>query len=301
MTDLATFDQVGRESHDALTAALGPDWRWEGKRVLDFGCGVGRLLRYLTPVAEEARIEGCDMHRESIEWCVENLDPPFGFFLNSSSPPLERVEDETYDLVTAISVFTHITAGWSEWLSELQRVVKPGGLLIATFHGPGMAASHLAQCGLPYLEEETGMISLPTGDEGTFASVFHSRWWLEEHWGRAFDPVSISAGGFAAEPGMGHGLFVGTRKDSRVDAKALETAHAEDPRELVALARANEINFELAQQYRERATRAELAMARRFALTDSGARRMLFRSMVGGERLRQFGSMLRRKGRRNQA
>lgn len=269
--------------------------------MLDFGCGVGRLLRLLTEEAEVARIDGCDMHPESIEWCEANLDPPFNFFVNSSSPPLADVEDETYDLVVAVSVFTHLAGGWSNWLAELQRVTKPGGLLVATFHGPGMAESHRVQCGFPYVEAETGMICLPTGDEGTFASIFHSRWWLEEHWGRAFEPISIQPDGFACEPGDGHGLFVGARRDEQVTPEDLETAQPNDPREAVALIRANEITFEVAQGLRERAQQAELAMARRFALTDQSARRMLFRSLIGGERLRSLGSILRRDGERKKS
>lgn len=297
LADAELFEEVGSRSRDALVAALGSDWSWEGKRVLDFGCGVGRLLRYLTPQAKMARIEGCDMHGESIEWCEANLDPPFSFFLNSPSPPLEGVADETYDLVVAISVFTHLASEWSGWLSELQRVIKPGGLLVTTFHGPGMAEAYQSQSGHLYREDEVGMTSLPTGEEGTFASIYHSRWWIEEHWGRAFEPVSISVDGFAAESGRGHGLFVGSRRERLVEATDLETASSDDPRELAALLREKEINFELAQGFRERADRAELAMARNFALTDAGARKMLFRSMVGGERLRHLGSLLRPKGR----
>ena len=294
LNDLESFEQVGRASREAVIEALGDDWSWEGKRVLDFGCGVGRLLRQLSSEAAIAKIEGCDMHPESIEWCRANLDPPFEFFVNHTSPPLPGVEDETYDLIIAISVFTHLSKDWSKWLAELQRVSKPGGILVATFHGPGMAASHQAQSGYPYIEEETGMLSLPTGEEGTFASVFHSRWWLEEHWGRAFEPLSIQPGGFVSEPGSGHGLFVGQRRGNLIDAEAISAIGRDDPRETKALQRANIITFEVAQGLRERAQRAELQMARRFALSDEAARKLLFRSLVGGERIRSLGSVIRR-------
>lgn len=296
LADLETFEVIGRRCRDDIVEALGADWTWEGKRVLDFGCGVGRLLRYLTEEAEVARIDGCDMHAESIEWCRENLDPPFHFFLNGPQPPLEGVADETYDLITAVSVFTHLSAGWSDWISELQRVTKPGGLLVATFNGPGMANSLEVQSGVPYLEEEVGMACRPTGEEGTFASIFHSRWWLETHWGRAFEPVSISPDGFAAEAGIGHGLFVGRKRDQRVSAEELERVEAGDSREVVALQRENAALFAFAQGLRERAEHAEISLARKFVLTDSGARRMLMRSFIGGDRLRRIGSMFRERG-----
>jgi cyclopropane fatty-acyl-phospholipid synthase-like methyltransferase len=44
--------------------------------------------------------------------------------------------DGYFDLVYAISVFTHITHEWSAWLLELHRILKPEGLLLATFCGP---------------------------------------------------------------------------------------------------------------------------------------------------------------------
>ena len=300
LNDLDSFERVGQTSRRAIFDALGDDWSWQGKRVLDFGCGVGRLLRQLTDEAEVAEIEGCDMHQESIAWCMENLDPPFRFFVNDASPPLPGVPDETYDLIIAISVFTHLAEDWSGWLAELQRVTRPGGLLVATFHGPGMEKSHEAQSGVPYIEQETGMLSLPTGEEGTFASVFHSRWWLEEHWGRAFEPVSIEPDGFTGESGTGHGLFVGRRREDLVDAKVIATPQSDDPRELVALQRENEIIFGLAQGLRDRAQRAELQMARRFALTDEAARKMLFRSLIGGERIRSLKTIIGRGGKRDQ-
>lgn len=296
LNDLDSFEQVGQASRRAIVNALGDGWSWQGKRVLDFGCGVGRLLRQLTGEATVAEIEGCDMHQESIDWCRENLDPPFRFFVNDASPPLAGVPDETYDLIVAISVFTHLAEDWNGWLAEIQRITKPGGLLMATFHGPGTAKSHQAQSGFPYVEEETGMLSLPTGEEGTFASVYHSRWWLEEHWGRAFEPVSIMPDGFTGGAGTGHGLFVGRRREDLVDARGIAAPRPDDPRELVALQRENDIIFGLAQGLRERAQRAELQVARRFALTDEAARKMLFRSLIGGERIRSLRAIIKRGG-----
>ena len=77
---------------------------------------------------------GCDIDAESIEWIVEHLSPPFMAFQSDEMPPL-ALGDESLDLVYACSVFTHIADLWSAWLLELHRVLKPGGLLIATFLG----------------------------------------------------------------------------------------------------------------------------------------------------------------------
>ena len=50
-------------------------------------------------------------------------------------PPL-RFDDETFDLVYSLSIFSHLSADMVDaWLGELTRVTKPAGLVIVTFHG----------------------------------------------------------------------------------------------------------------------------------------------------------------------
>jgi SAM-dependent methyltransferase len=62
--------------------------------------------------------------------------------VNGLEPPLDHA-DETFDLLYAISVFTHLPGVIGvEWLAELRRVLRPGGLALITVNG--------ASC-LPYL------------------------------------------------------------------------------------------------------------------------------------------------------
>jgi SAM-dependent methyltransferase len=74
----------------------------------------------------------------AIRWLNANLNPPVSGFVSAPSPPLPR-DDDSYDLVYAFSVFTHITDAWVAWLIELHRVLSPGGWLIASFLGEGMS------------------------------------------------------------------------------------------------------------------------------------------------------------------
>lgn len=112
-------------------------------RVLDFGCGSGRVIRHLHGMTG-ARFNGSDYNPQLIEWCQRNLR--FGQFdVNGVSPPL-AYEKEQFDLVYALSVFTHFPEDLqSAWLSELSRVLKPGGHLLMTAQGESF---------LPYLSEE---------------------------------------------------------------------------------------------------------------------------------------------------
>ena len=74
--------------------------------MLDFGCGCGRVTRWWRDF--NGTVAGSDVSRPAIEWCRANL--PFARFeLNALAPPLV-FEDETFDLVYALSVFTHLTA-----------------------------------------------------------------------------------------------------------------------------------------------------------------------------------------------
>jgi len=104
------------------------------KRILDFGCGCGRGLRYLLPYARTCAIHGCDLRAESIEWCVENL-PWVKVELTHEAPPLPYAP-AFFDLIFSISVFSHLSEGSArEWIEELRRVSAPGALVIVTTHG----------------------------------------------------------------------------------------------------------------------------------------------------------------------
>ena len=124
----------GRERKAGITEALPDDWSFEGRRVLDFGCGAGRVLHAFLPEAASGEFWGCDLHGPTIAWLDENLSPPLRFFVNDRIPTPHP--DGYFDLVYAISVFTHITHEWSAWLLELHRILKPDGLLLATILGP---------------------------------------------------------------------------------------------------------------------------------------------------------------------
>jgi len=101
--------------------------------ILDFGCGCGRVLRHWHSLSH-TRVCGVDYNPLLVEWCKGNL--PFAEArTNQLSPPLPY-GDSQFDLVYALSVFTHLTEDLqSSWVSELSRVVKPGGYLVISTHG----------------------------------------------------------------------------------------------------------------------------------------------------------------------
>jgi SAM-dependent methyltransferase len=115
---VATLDAVGSAARATVLGLLPVGWSWEGRRVLDFGCGPGASLRHFMAEAHSAQFYGCDIHAPSIAWVEEHLCPPVRAFVNGDSPPLP-LPDGSLDLVFAMAVFGHITDQWSAWLREL--------------------------------------------------------------------------------------------------------------------------------------------------------------------------------------
>jgi ubiquinone/menaquinone biosynthesis C-methylase UbiE len=103
-----------------------------GSRVLDFGCAEGRVIRFF-PRDQQSELWGVDINAERIAWAQRHLPPPFRFATTTTAPHLP-FEDNYFDLVYAVSVFTHISELGDAWFLELLRVLRPGGHAYLTIH-----------------------------------------------------------------------------------------------------------------------------------------------------------------------
>ena len=177
------FLLVGREGARQILGALSA--AGEGRRDgdwLDFGCGCGRLARPLIESGAPGTYSGVDVDARQIAWASRNLAGRFTVM--RPEPPL-ALSDASFDVVLAISIFTHLDeAKQFAWLSEIRRVLRAGGVLVATTLSPELAA------GVPGLtgEElarlsETGFLAVDHG-ASTFneKSTFHGRMYLEKAW-----------------------------------------------------------------------------------------------------------------------
>ena len=105
-------------------------------RVLEWGCGPGRLIRHMPALlaGRSPDLTGSDYNPATIDWCRDHL-PGIDFALNGLAPPLP-FPDDSFDAVYNFSVFTHLSQDMHrDWTAELHRVLRPGGLMIATTHG----------------------------------------------------------------------------------------------------------------------------------------------------------------------
>jgi SAM-dependent methyltransferase len=238
----AAYEEIGLTHARAIGDLLPMDWTWSGRRILDFGCGTGRTLVHFAAEAAEAEFWGCDIDEPSIEWAHANLSPPFRFLHNEELPPVDLPAGQ-FDLVYAMSVFTHLSDTWSAWLLEMRRLLKLGGLALFSFLGEGMIRA-LTRRG--WDEDQVGMIALDRGRPWSIGgpNVLHSEWWLRKHWGRAFEVVTVRPYWYGPEP-SGHGLIL-MRKDDRPapTVEELERLDVDDPREIASL----QLNIDLLQQ-----------------------------------------------------
>lgn len=100
--------------------------------LLDFGCGCGRVIRHWKDL--RGSVHGSDYNPNLVRWCAEHL--PFAEFrTNAAEPPLPY-EAGSFDVLYAISIFTHLDEPLQmPWIAELTRVVRPGGLILITVSG----------------------------------------------------------------------------------------------------------------------------------------------------------------------
>ena len=129
-------DAALKEAFDAYTLFTGLYRRHVGAlgdntRVLDFGCGWGRMLRFFLRDVDQSNLWGVDGSRPLIDACRRTN--PWCQFVEGRKMPPSAFASGYFDLVYSYSVFSHLSeAAHRLWLDELLRVLRPGGLLIAT-------------------------------------------------------------------------------------------------------------------------------------------------------------------------
>jgi SAM-dependent methyltransferase len=234
-TDLTTrYLGDGRADKELLASLVGDAPR---VRVLDFGCGSGKTLHHFYGELDRFELHGCDIDGPSIQWLSENHGAYASFAEVAATPGLPY-PDSSFDLIYAISVFTHIVEHWAAWLLELRRVLAPDGLLAVTTLGEGMIGP---ERGGEWNEDEVGMNVLRLGQdwEGGGPTVFLSEWWIREHWGRAFEFVAVRTDrhpdGSVVQGS--HAMAIMRPRAAALTPADLERIDPTEPRELRALQR----------------------------------------------------------------
>lgn len=116
-------------------------------RILDIGCGVGRLYLATRPYLQPGdNYTGIDVSSSFIDICrARYTDPNLNFVHLDASNPLYAshlsdkelpwpFEDDAFNFMTALSVWTHLNEGdFTFYLKELGRTLAPGGKALVSF------------------------------------------------------------------------------------------------------------------------------------------------------------------------
>lgn len=145
-TTTAAFEGVGLEFRNHLQTLAGLK---SCDSILDIGCGCGRIALRLTDILDTGTYDGFDVVPNLVRWCQNNITPKHPHFqfqvadiYNKTYNPDGKIsseefrfpyEDNRFDLVFLTSVFTHIRVpGFKNYLSQIARVLKPGGRVLLT-------------------------------------------------------------------------------------------------------------------------------------------------------------------------
>jgi len=212
--DAGSFLSVGEESVRCMLVALkdaglSPE---SFHRVLDFGCGCGRTLRAWRARHQPTRLAGIDIDRQAIAWCRANLD--FAEFQCSDPDPPAPFSAGSFDLIYAVSVFTHLKEpDQFRWLRELQRLLRPGGALVVSLHGERVWRARDAS--EVELIARNGFLSCSSNSwRGIFPdwyqSTFHTEGYVRQRFGEFFDVRAYLPAGLAGH----HDLVVLEKADT---------------------------------------------------------------------------------------
>lgn len=143
------FHKIGNQIKDDLVNRVGLHG---SSRVLEIGCGYGRVAAPLTTVIKSpGAYDGTDVVEAATNWCtreITGLHPNFRFHHSSVTNPYAHsaigvnaasyslpFDDASYDVVVLTSVFSHMRpAQVRNYLSEISRVLRPGGYCYATYY-----------------------------------------------------------------------------------------------------------------------------------------------------------------------
>ncbi|HVA73271.1 MAG TPA: class I SAM-dependent methyltransferase [Acidimicrobiales bacterium] len=122
------FFRQGAEETDALLALCGIGLQ-RHETTLEIGCGVGRMTRRLSQLAE--RVIAVDVSAEMLRRCEANLDGTSNVEhqLVPGDGSMSAIPDESVDLVFSYITLQHVPSRRAQltYLRESVRVLKPGG------------------------------------------------------------------------------------------------------------------------------------------------------------------------------
>lgn len=110
-------------------------------RILDFACGYGRLLRFLTLSVPPMQVWAAEIQPVAVDFVVRE----FGVHrLHSDIDPQRFEPGMQFDFVWVASLFSHLPHHlFHGWMSRLTSILNPGGILCFSVHDECLLPSHI--------------------------------------------------------------------------------------------------------------------------------------------------------------
>jgi SAM-dependent methyltransferase len=171
-----------------------------GSRVLDFGCGWGRLTRFLARDVDPGGLNGCDPAPTILDVCRETRVP--AILARTDFVPESLPFDAPFDLAFAFSVFTHLSeAAHEASLRALHDALRPGAILVVTIRPPAylhvsplLQPTALAPDEARYLfvaHEAQDSHPQYAGGEMTYGETVITLPYVRERWAPLFELVAV--------------------------------------------------------------------------------------------------------------
>jgi len=200
---IGQYMDAGRNCYRPLRAAIQTYYRDAGKspRILDFGCGVGRVLQYFFD--ENVELYACDIDSSAVAY-VETAFPGVNTSLNDYQPVLPYASDQ-FDIVYSVSVWTHLPPDRQiPWLMEVKRILRPGGLGLLTTIGTygyrkgthlqavTFSFEDLVRTGFQYSNYAAEKMPPETGP--SYGVAFHSPQYIRSEWSKYLRVLDVQEG-----------------------------------------------------------------------------------------------------------
>jgi predicted RNA methylase len=198
--NMTTFELWGYSIKRKYEEAVRPHAKADSDklRLLDWGCGCGRLARFFVDGYD---YHGIDIDREAIAWCRQAI--PQGKFEVQSLRAETGFQSGFFDIVIGNSIFTHLReADQFAWLAELQRIAKPDGIVAVSVNcatslfnagNKPAIASALKQRGFCDTGPEP-ILKGVTADDNYYRNIYHTHDYIRETWSRYFSIEKIVPG-----------------------------------------------------------------------------------------------------------
>lgn len=199
--DPAAYVQIGLDAALDLLRAIDRHRSLKStRRLLDWGCGPGRVSAPIVGLCPDIDLQGCDLDVEAIAWCNRHLRAG-AFHVTRPYPPLPFA-DSSFDAIVAVSVMSHLD--WPvqrRWLAEMRRLLRPGGVFAASVHGPFAAAffplEHARLADRGFVADAADRSLRGIAPRGYYRSVFQTPEFTRRRWTESLEVVEYHEAGLA--------------------------------------------------------------------------------------------------------